>query len=73
MDFSRPLPSKVDFTRYSVPVEITFVNGQECCEWCNMSFRNSKRHYECALTGEQVYAPAEAIGFRCPLRKEESK
>ena len=71
MDLSRKLPPAVDFTRYMVPVEITFVNGQECCEWCNMSFKNRKGHYECALTGEQIYTPSETIGYRCPLREKE--
>lgn len=72
MDLSKPLPPVVDFTRYTVPVEITFVNGQECCEWCNMSFKNNKRHFECALTGEQMFAPGDTVGNRCPLRQEES-
>ena len=28
MDLSHKLPAKMDFTRYTVPVEITFANGQ---------------------------------------------
>lgn len=70
MDLSRPLPPKVDFTRYTVPIEITFVNGQECCEWCNMSFRNRKGHIECPFSHEEMFAPNSTVGEGCPLRKE---
>ena len=45
------MPTKeiVEFTRYTVPIEIRFINGLECCEWCNHSFMNMKRHFECDL------------------------
>lgn len=67
----KTLPDAVDFTRYVVPIEIRFVNGRECCEWCNLSFRNRKGHIACGLTGEEMVAPGEVIGWRCPLRKED--
>lgn len=49
------MPTKeiVEFTRYTVPIEIRFINGLECCEWCNHSFMNMKRHFECDLTHEE--------------------
>lgn len=63
------IPNGVDFTRYVVPIEICFVNGKECCEWCSCSFTNMKRHYECKLTGEEMVSPKDSIGFKCPIRK----
>lgn len=63
----------VDFTRYTAEIEIRFTNGRECCEWCNLSFKNRKNHTECGVTGEEMIAPGEAIGWGCPLRKEDSK
>lgn len=62
--------SDVDFTRHSATIEIRFVNGQECCEWCNLSFKNRKNHYECALTGEEMVSPGDSVGWECPLRKD---
>ena len=46
-----PTKNIVEFTRYTVPIEITFKDGIECCEWCNRSFMNMKRHFECGLNG----------------------
>ena len=63
------IKSDVDFTRHNATIEIRFVNGQECCEWCNLSFKNRKNHYECALTGEEMVSPGDSIGWECPLRK----
>jgi hypothetical protein len=68
----KKLPDSVDFTCYTVPIEIRFVNGKECCEWCNLSFRNRKGHIACGITGEEMVAPSEVIGWECPLRKKES-
>ena len=34
-----PTKNIVEFTRYTVPIEITFKDGIECCEWCNRSTR----------------------------------
>ena len=48
-----PTKNIVEFTRYTVPIEITFKDGIECCEWCNHSFMNMKRHFECGLTHEE--------------------
>lgn len=59
----------VDFTRYQIPMEIRFVEGIECCKWCNMSFQNLQRHTECFLTGEQMVSPGDSIGWECPLRE----
>lgn len=70
MEDNHWLPNPVGFTRYTVPVEIAFVNGRECCEWCNMSFRNRKGHIECVLTHEEMYSPGSGVGDYCPLRKE---
>lgn len=70
MDLSHKLPAKMDFTRYTVPVEITFVNGNICCEWCNMSFRNRKGHIECPFSHEEIFSPNSTVGEYCPLRKE---
>lgn len=66
----KTLPESVDFTRYIVPIEIRFVNGKECCDWCNLSFRNRKGHIACGITGEEMAFPDKAIGWDCPLRKE---
>ena len=49
-----PTKNIVEFTRYTVPIEITFKDGIECCEWCNRSFMNMKRHIECGLTHEEI-------------------
>ena len=57
----------VEFTRYVVPIEIRFVNGSECCECCNHSFMNMKRHIECGLTHEEIFSPKSGIGWRCPI------
>lgn len=62
--------STVDFTRHSAMIEIRFVNGQECCEWCNLSYRNRKGHFACGITGEEMVSPGDSIGWECPLRKE---
>lgn len=64
------IKSAVDFTRHNVTIEIRFVNGQECCEWCNMSYRNRKGHYACGITGEEMVSPGDSVGWECPLRKE---
>lgn len=61
----------VSFTRYQVPIEIRFVNGKECCEWCNLSYRNRKGHITCGITGEEMASPGDSIGWECPLRKVE--
>jgi hypothetical protein len=66
----KKLPDSVDFTRYKAEIEIRFVNGNECCEWCNLSFKNRKGHIECGITGEEMIAPGETIGWKCPLRTE---
>lgn len=67
------MPNKeiVEFTRYTVPIEIRFINGMECCEWCNHSFMNMKRHFECDLTHEEMASPRDSIGWKCPIRKLE--
>ena len=52
-----PTKNIVEFTRYTVPIEITFKDGIECCEWCNRSFMNMKRHFECGLTHEEMVSP----------------
>lgn len=62
--------SDVDFTRHSATIEIRFVNGQECCEWCNLSYRNRKGHFACGITGEEMVSPGDSVGWECPLRKE---
>lgn len=62
----------VQFSRYSVPVEIRFQGGMVCCEWCNMSYINPKRHYECSLTHEEMISPKDSIGWDCPLREVEA-
>jgi hypothetical protein len=61
----------VSFTRYQVPIEIRFVNGKECCEWCNLSYRNRKGHIACGITGEEMASPGDSIGWGCPIRKVE--
>lgn len=66
MAFTR---SGVDFTRYTIPIEIRFTEGIECCDRCNMSFQNLKRHTECFLTGEEMVSPRDSIGWQCPLRE----
>lgn len=63
--------NQVDFTRYDVMVEIRFTNGLECCEWCNHSYMNMKRHIECGLTHEEMACPRDGIGWKCPLRQAE--
>ena len=63
----------IDYTRHKAAIEIRFTSGQECCEWCNMSFRNRKGHYECALTHEEMISPSDSIGCECPLRLEDKK
>jgi hypothetical protein len=65
--------NEVHFTRYTVPVEIRFTNGRECCEWCNHSFMNMKRHFECDITHEEMVSPKDSIGWDCPLRKLEKE
>lgn len=65
------MPTQIDFTRHKAEIEIRFVGGQECCEWCNLSYRNRKGHIACGITGEEMVAPGDTIGYRCPLRKEE--
>lgn len=62
--------SSVDFTRHKAMIEIRFVNGQECCEWCNLSYRNRKGHFACGITGEEMVSPGDSVGWECPLRKE---
>jgi len=62
------LPNNVDYTRFKAEIEIRFVNGQKCCEWCNLSYRNRKGHIACGITGEEMYSPHETIGYECPLR-----
>ena len=64
---------KIDFSRRTVKIEIRFVNGMECCEWCNMSYRNLKRHIACKLTDEEMACPSDSIGWRCPIRKLEEQ
>ena len=66
-----PTKEKVEFTRCTVPIEIRVINGLECCEWCNHSFMNVKRHFECDLTHEEMASPRDAIGWNCPIRKLE--
>lgn len=62
--------TSVQFTRYAVTLEIWFQNGLECCEWCSHVFVNSKRHFQCKLTGEEMVSPGDSIGWECPLRKQ---
>ena len=61
------MPTKeiVEFTRYTVPIEIRFINGLECCEWCNHSFMNMKRHFECDLTHEEMASPSVVSMLMC--------
>lgn len=66
------MPTQIDFTRHKAEIEIRFVNGQECCEWCNLSYRNRKGHIACGVTGEEMVEPGGTIGCRCPLRKVEN-
>lgn len=66
-----PTKNIVEFTRYTVPIEITFKDGIECCEWCNRSFMNMKRHIERGLTHEEIVSPRDSIGWNCPVRKLE--
>lgn len=62
---------EVTFTRHTVEIEICFKDGRECCEWCNLSFRNRKGHIACGITGEEMCSPGDTIGYYCPLRKED--
>ena len=64
------IKNEVQFTRYKVPIEIRFQNGCICCEWCNMSFVNMKRHFECSITHEEIVSPKDSIGWNCPVREE---
>lgn len=67
------MKNEVNYTRHKVTVEIRFKDGQECCEWCNLSYRNRKGHIACGLNGEEMVSPHDSIGYDCPLRKEEQK
>jgi len=67
------LPDSVDYTRYKAEIEIRFVNGKECCEWCNLSYRNRKGHIACGITGEEMLEPSKTIGCECPLRAKENQ
>lgn len=67
-----PILNEVDYTRHKAEIEIRFKNGIECCEWCNMSYTNMKRHFECAITHEEMVSPKDSIGCECPLRLEKS-
>lgn len=66
---NKNIKNEVQYTRYTVQIEIRFTNGQECCEWCNMVFTNAKRHFECAVTHEEMISPRDSIGWECPIRK----
>lgn len=63
----------VQFTRYTVPVEIRFTEGKECCEWCNRRFMNKQGHIQCMFTGEEMVSPKDSIGWECPLRQAKEK
>lgn len=64
---------EVSFTRHKAEIEIRFKNGLECCDWCNLSYRNRKGHMACGITGEEMVSPRDSIGYYCPLRKEGTK
>ena len=59
----------VQFTRYTVSIEVRFTQGKECCEWCNHSFKNRKGHIQCGFTGEEMVSPGDSIGWECPVRE----
>ena len=63
---------EVHFSRYRADVEIRFQGCREVCEWCNRSFINAKRHYQCSLTDEEIISPKDSIGWDCPLREVEA-
>ncbi len=63
----------VQFTRYTVPIEIRFTEGKECCEWCNRRFMNKQGHIQCMFTGEEMVSPKDSIGWECPLRQTKEK
>lgn len=62
------IKNEVQFSRYVAPIEVRFQGGNVCCEWCNMSFVNMKRHFECSITHEEIVSPKDSIGWNCPIK-----